>query len=149
MLTWGLQVLSCSFVLFLTWLLNTTVYFWSVCCVWILCWEHKLMPTTSHCTALCMRAELWRAHTTASYCCAVCYICRAVASSHPLCHTALYLVCRAVGQLSAPSYSGCTRFLLVVVFFFFLLPFASFEVQGFVKRDRRVMVCLLWGGKHG
>ena len=56
-------MLSCSFVLFLTWLLHTTVYFWSVCCVWILCWEHKLMPTTSHRTALCVRAELWRAHT--------------------------------------------------------------------------------------
>ena len=50
-------------MLFLTWLLHTTVYFWSVCCVWILCWEHKLMPTTSHRTALCVRAELWRAHT--------------------------------------------------------------------------------------
>lgn len=144
-------MLSCSFVLFLTWLLNTTVYFGSVCCVWILCWEHKLMPTTSHCTALCMRAELWRAHT------------------HRIVLLCTLLHMQSCGELT-PTVSHCTvpcmqscgsaqcsiilRLHQVLAscccfFFFFLLPFASFEVQGFVKRDRRVMVCLLWGGKHG
>ena len=55
-------MLSCSYALFLNRLLHTTVYFWRVSCVWILCCEHKLMPTASPCTALCMHAELWRAH---------------------------------------------------------------------------------------
>lgn len=92
-------------------------------------------PTASHCTALCVEGcgELTPA---VSHCTALC--------------GSLCGICRAVGQLSARSYSGCTRFLLVV--FFFFAPLCQFclkymEVKGFVERDRRVMVCF-WGGKH-
>lgn len=167
-------MLSCSFALFLNRLLHTTVYFWRVSCVWILCWEHKLMPTASPCTALCMHAELWRAHTHhITLRCTIiyaelqrahahritlhCTVCGGLWRAHTtvshctaLCGS-LCGICRAVSQLSAQSYSGCTRFLLVV--FFFFAPLCQFclkymEVKGFVERDRRVMVCL-WGGKHG
>ena len=69
----------------------------------------ELTPIASHCTALCVEG-CGKLTPTVTHCTALC--------------GSLYGICRAVGQLSARSYSGCTRFLLVV--FFFLLPFASF-----------------------
>lgn len=74
----------------------------------------ELTPTTSHCAALCVEGcgELT---PTVSHCTALC--------------GSLCGICRAVGQLSARSYSGCTRFLLVVFFFCSPLP-VLLEIYG-------------------
>ena len=154
--------------------------------MWILCWEHKLMPTTSHRTALCVRAELWRAHThrvtllcpllrmqscgeltpTASHCTVLCIescgeLTPTVSHCTVLCIESCGELTPTVSHCTVPCVQSCRSAQCSIIlrlhqvlasccfFFFFLLPFASFEVQSFVKRDRRVMVCLLWGGKHG
>ena len=107
----------------------------------------ELTPTASHCTVLCIEScgELT---PTVSHCTVLC-----IESCGKLTPTVSHCTVPCVQSCGSAQCSIILRLHQVLAsccfFFFFLLPFASFEVQSFVKRDRRVMVCLLWGGKHG
>lgn len=148
-------MLSGSYALFLNRLLHTTVYFWRVSCVWILCWEHKLMPTASPCTALCMHAELWRAHTHRIT--LHCTVCGGLWQAHTHRDTLHCTMWVTIWDMQSCGSAQCSIILrlhqVLASCIFFFAPLCQFclkymEVKGFVERDRRVMVCF-WGRKHG